>query len=243
MTVDTAYPPRLADGTELLGELKDSGFAQPQSLVRRADGQVIQLSRLLYMVSCLLDGTRGADAIAAELSAGLGRTLTGDQVRYLVTAKLAPLGLVAGQGAPAPPTASPLLALRARVTLLPAAVACAAGTLLRPLFRPPVIAAVIVSVVALDFWIFTTHGLGLAFRQVLNDPVDLLLVVGLSLISAIFHECGHAAGLPVRRRAARAHRGGHLPGAGPRSSRTSRTPTGSAGPAACAPTWAACTST
>ena len=47
VTVDTAYPPRLADGTELLGELKDSGFAQPQSLIRRADGQVIQLSRLL----------------------------------------------------------------------------------------------------------------------------------------------------------------------------------------------------
>ena len=194
MTVDTAYPTRVADGTELLGELKDSGFTQPQSLVRRADGQVIQLSRLLYMVLCLLDGTRGADTIAAELSAGLGRTLTGDQVRYLVVAKLAPLGLVAGQGAPAPPTASPLLALRARVTLLPAAAACAAGTLLRPLFRPPVVAAVIVSVVALDFWIFTTHGLGLAFRQVLNDPVDLLLVAGLSVISAMFHECGHAAG-------------------------------------------------
>ena len=196
MTVDTAYPPRLADGTELLGELKDSGFAQPQSLIRRADGQVIQLSQLLYMVSCLLDGTRGPDDIAAALSAELGRTLTGDQVRYLVTAKLAPLGIVAGQGQGpgAAPTASPLLALRARVTLLPEAAACAAGTFLRPLFRPPVIAAVIVSVVALDFWIFTTHGLGLAFRQVLNDPVSLLLVAGLTIVSALFHECGHAAG-------------------------------------------------
>jgi putative peptide zinc metalloprotease protein len=194
VTVDTAYPTRLADGTELLGELKDSGFAKPQSLVRRVDGQVIQLSRLLYMVLCLLDGTRGADAIAAELSAGLGRTLTGDQVRYLVTAKLAPLGLVAGQGQAAAPTASPLLALRARVTLLPEAAACAVGTFLRPLFRPPVIAAVVASVVALDFWIFSTHGLGLAFRQVLNDPLNLVIVAGLSVISAMFHECGHAAG-------------------------------------------------
>jgi putative peptide zinc metalloprotease protein len=193
-TVDTAYPPRLADGIELLGELKDSGFAQPQSLVRRADGQVIQLSRLLYMVSCLLDGTRGADDIAAVVSADLGRTLTAEQVRYLITAKLAPLGIVAGQGAPAPPTASPLLALRARVTLLPETAACAAGTFLRPLFRLPVIAAVIVSVAALDFWIFTTHGLGPALSQLLNDPVDLLLVAGLSVVSALFHECGHAAG-------------------------------------------------
>jgi len=194
VTVDTAYPPRLAEGTELLGELKDSGFAQPQSLVRRADGQVIQLSRLLYLVAGLLDGSRGAADIAAAISAELGRTLTAEQVRYLITAKLAPLGIVAGQGARVPPTASPLLALRARVTLLPAAAACAAGTFLRPLFRLPVVAAVIVSVVALDFWIFTSHGLSLALRQVLNDPVNLLLVAGLSLVSALFHECGHAAG-------------------------------------------------
>ncbi len=34
--------PRLAEGTELLGEFKDSGYSQPPSLVRRADGQVIQ---------------------------------------------------------------------------------------------------------------------------------------------------------------------------------------------------------
>ena len=37
-TVGTAYPPRLAAGIELLGELKDSGFAESQSLIRRADG-------------------------------------------------------------------------------------------------------------------------------------------------------------------------------------------------------------
>jgi putative peptide zinc metalloprotease protein len=192
--VDTAYPPRLAPGIELLGELKDSGFAEPRSLVRRADGQVIQLSRLLYMVSSLMDGTRGPDDTASAVSAELGRTLTGEQVRYLITAKLAPLGIVAGQGAPVLPTASPLLALRARVTLLPERAACAAGTFLRPLFRLPVIGAVIVSVAALDFWIFTTHGLDPAFRQLLNDPVDLLLVAGLTIVSALFHECGHAAG-------------------------------------------------
>jgi putative peptide zinc metalloprotease protein len=192
--VDTAYPPRLAPGVELLGEMKDSGFAEPRSLVRRADGQMIQLSRLLYLVSSLMDGARGADDIATAASAELGRTLTGEQVRYLIVAKLVPLGIVAGQGAPVLPTASPLLALRARVTLLPDRAAGAAGTFFRPLFRWPVIVAVIVSVAALDFWIFTTHGLSLAFRQLLNNPVDLLLVAGLTVISALFHECGHAAG-------------------------------------------------
>jgi putative peptide zinc metalloprotease protein len=192
--LDTAYPARLAPGVELLGEMKDSGFAEPRSLVKRADGQMIQLSRLLYLGAAALDGTRGTDDIASAVSAELGRTLTGEQARYLITAKLAPLGIVAGQGAPVLPTASPLLALRARVTMLPETAACAAGTFFRPLFRWPVVAAVIVSVAALDFWIFTTHGLSLAFRQLLNDPVSLLLVAGLSLVSGLFHECGHAAG-------------------------------------------------
>jgi putative peptide zinc metalloprotease protein len=192
--VDTAHPARLAPGVELLGEMKDSGFAEPRSLVRRADGQMIQLSRLLYLVAAQMDGTRGADDIARAVSAELGRTLTGEQVRYLIVAKLAPLGIVAGQGAPVLPTASPLLALRARVTLLPDRAACAAGTFFRPLFRWPVIAAVLVSVAALDFWILTTHGLSLAFSQLLNDPVNLLLVAGLTVASALFHECGHAAG-------------------------------------------------
>ena len=195
MIVDQADPPRLAGGVELLGELQDSAFAEPQSLIRRADGQVIQLTRLLYLVVSLIDGVRGPDEIAALASGTLGRMLAGEQVRYLVTAKLVPLGVVAGEGGPAAlPTASPLLALRARLTLLPESAACAAGTLLRPLFRPPVIIAVVASVAALDFWLISTHGLALAFNQVLNDPVDLLLVAGLMIISAFFHELGHAAG-------------------------------------------------
>ena len=60
-----AWPPRLAEGVELLGAYKDSGYAQPPSLVRRADGQVIQMSPLLYRVACRIDGSRGPDAIAA----------------------------------------------------------------------------------------------------------------------------------------------------------------------------------
>ena len=83
---------------------------------------------------------------------------------------------------------------RARGTLLPERGANAAGTLLRPLFRWPVVVAVVVSVAAVDCWLFAVHGLGAGVQQVLRDPVDLLVVLGLSLVSAAFHECGHAAG-------------------------------------------------
>src|ERR1700722_11928772 len=155
VTVDSASSLRLAGGIELLGDLKDSGFAEPRSLIRRVDGQVIQLSRLLYLVASLMDGARGPEDIASAVSAELGRTLTAEQALYLITGKLAPLGIIAGQGAPAQATANPLLALRARMTLLPERAACAAGTFFRPLFRLPVIVGVIVGVAALDFWILT----------------------------------------------------------------------------------------
>jgi putative peptide zinc metalloprotease protein len=190
-----AYPPRLADGVELLGELRDSGFETPPSLVRRADGQMIQVSRLLYLVACRLDGARAPGAIASLVSGDLGRSLSAEQVSYLIARKLAPLGVVAGEGAPAAlPTASPLLGLRARATLLPAAAAGVAGALFRPLFHWPVIAAVIAGAVVMDYWLFVLHGLSGAYSQALDDPADLLLVAALSVGSAMFHECGHAAG-------------------------------------------------
>ena len=192
---ETAEAPRLAEGVELLGEYQDSGYSTPPSLVRRADGQVIQMSPLLYHVTCRIDGSRDPSAIASLVSAGLGRSLNADQVRYLIATKLIPLGVVARDDAPAaPPKASPLLALRARGTLLPERAANAAGVFLRPLFRLPLVLAVVASVLAVDYWLFAVHGLGGGVTQVLRNPVDLLAVLGLSVASAAFHECGHATG-------------------------------------------------
>ena len=192
---EPADPPRLAVGVELLGEFKNSGYSQPRSLVRRADGQVIQMSPLLYLVARQIDGSRGPAAIAQLVSNNLGRSMTADQVRYLIAAKLLPLGIVADQGtAAAPPKANPLLALRARRTLLPERATNTVGAVLRPLFRWPVVVAVVASVAAVDYWLFAAPRLTAGLGQVLRDPVDLLIVFGLSLVSGAFHECGHAAG-------------------------------------------------
>src|SRR5690348_3464007 len=124
------------------------------------------MSPLLYRVACRIDGSRDAAAIAGLVSGDLGRSLTADQVRYLITAKLAPLGVVAAGDAPAAPVANPLLALRARGTLLTERAANAAATLLTPLFRWPVVVAVVVAVTAVDWWLFAVHGLGGGLQQV-----------------------------------------------------------------------------
>jgi putative peptide zinc metalloprotease protein len=199
VSIDLADPPRLADGVELLGELRDSGFETPPALIRRADGQMIQISRLLYLIASAIDGTRSPDHIAYLVSIYEGRQFSAEQVSYVIADKLAPLGLVAGErGDPAGqatlPTASPMLTLRARATLLPAAAANVAGALFRPLFHRPVVVAVLVGGGIMDYWLFLLRGLSGAYRQVMADPVNLLMVVALSVAAALFHECGHAAG-------------------------------------------------
>ena len=191
----SSEPPRLAGGIELLGTYQDSGYDRPPSLVRRSDGQVIQLSPLLYLVISHIDGARDPAAIADRVSADLGRALSAEQVGFLLTAKLIPLGIVAAEGTlSSPPRANPLLALRARGTLLPERVANAVGTMFQPLFRWPLVVAVLASVLALDYWIFAVHGLGRGLHEILQDPVDLLVVAGLSAVAGLFHECGHASG-------------------------------------------------
>src|SRR5918997_617653 len=65
--------PRLAEGTELIGEYQGSGFQEPRFIVRRVDGQVIQLPRLLFLLASLLDGRRDLQALAALLTAEFGK--------------------------------------------------------------------------------------------------------------------------------------------------------------------------
>src|SRR3954469_10113005 len=86
--------PRIADGVQLIGDYEGSGFKEPPSLVRRGDGQVIQLPTLLYEVAARADGRHSFDTIAAELSEAIRRQVDANQVRFLVDEKLRPLGIL-----------------------------------------------------------------------------------------------------------------------------------------------------
>jgi len=152
--------PRLAAGTELLGEYQDSGYQTPKYLICRADGQVLQLSRLLYLLADALDG-REAGQIATSLSAELGQDLTADHVTYLVEERLRPAGLVDPYGtdadganpAAAPTRSDPLLALRYRVGVVPARISWRIAGVFRRLFARPAWIAVLGAFVTLDLWV------------------------------------------------------------------------------------------
>src|SRR5689334_3836578 len=109
-------PPVLAraGGLELLGEVSGSGYKEGASLVRRADGQMVQLGPLMYSLLEAADGTRDAKAIAAAMSERLGRRVDEEHVEAL-SEKLCAQGMMSGSEDNAPPRMNPLLALRWKV--------------------------------------------------------------------------------------------------------------------------------
>jgi putative peptide zinc metalloprotease protein len=194
-----AYVPRLAPGVEQFGEYQGSGLADATYLVRNPGGKVVQVSRLLHLVLSGIDGSRTISEIAARVTADFGRTVSAGNVEYLLVNKLAPLGLLAvGEGAEAAGAASQdqaqaLLALKLHRTLIPAGGVQHIANLFRPLFNPVVVVAVLVGLIASDAWLIRGGRIVSALTYMLFHPLLMLLVLGLAVVSLLFHECGHAA--------------------------------------------------
>lgn len=192
--------PRLAEGTELIGEYEGSGFQQPKYIVRRADGQIIQLPQLLYLLASNLDGERDLEQVAGRLSADFGRDLEADQVSYLLDNRLRPAGILAAEpgcvDAPVKLKSDSLLGLKFRVGLIPERVSWVIAGIFSPLFYPAVLLVALVTFVVLDLVLFLQGSLA-EFQQsalaMVQHPHLVLLVLLTILLSAIFHECGHVA--------------------------------------------------
>ncbi|MGZ4615815.1 MAG: hypothetical protein ACXV4A_09650 [Actinomycetes bacterium] len=184
--------PERAPGLDLLGEERGSGYVHPTYLVRRGDGQVLQLSALLYLTLEHLDG-RPLGEVAAAVSARNERELTVEGVEFLVEHKLAPLGLV-GHEAPPVDRDAAILTLAGRRTLLPASAVRVVARMFRPLFWSVVIVLVVEAVAVGDYWMFGRHDVSGSIRSVLVHPDQLLVVLALMVASMFFHELGHASG-------------------------------------------------
>ncbi|HEU4974209.1 MAG TPA: hypothetical protein VFT50_03915 [Baekduia sp.] len=193
MSAASPPAPRLLAGTELLGPVEGSGLREPPYLVRRPDGQVVQLSRVLYVIARHLDG-RDATRVAEDAGRELGLRVRPDQVAYVADEKLFPVGLVARSDgtAPALERVDALLALRHRVGVVPERAVDALARALSPLFRPPVVAAALLALVVVDGWL-ALHGVGRSVGAVIDRPALALGLLATVIASLAFHECGHAA--------------------------------------------------
>lgn len=198
--------PIRADGVQLLGETQGSGYREAPSLVRRADGQTLQLTRLLYLILEAVDGTRGPEEIADHASAGFGRLVSLDNVRTLIDSQLLPLGLLqlADSSQPEVRKADPLLGMKFRYTVTDPERTRRITAPFAALFHPLIVVLVTAAFLAACWWVFMVKGLASATHEAFANPGLVLLILAVTILSAGFHEFGHAAA---------ARRGGATPGA------------------------------
>ena len=202
---DRGVPVR-AEGVELIGETPGSGYREPPALVRRSDGQTIQLTKLLYLVLSAVDGRRTYGEIADAVSHAFGRRVSADNVHTLCDSKLRTLGVLqlADGTQPEVKRSTPLLALTFRYVVSDPSVTRRVTAPFARLFNPFLVATVLVAFVAVCSWVLLAKGLASATREAFDQPGLLLIVFALTVVSAGFHEFGHAAA---------ARYGGATPGA------------------------------
>ncbi|KQN95439.1 hypothetical protein ASE96_00980 [Arthrobacter sp. Leaf69] len=198
--------PVRAEGVQLLGETIGSGYREAPSLVRRADGQTLQLTRLLYLVLEAMDGTRGVEEIAEHASTGFGRLVSADNVRTLIDSQLLPLGLLqrADGSQPEVRKADPLLGMKFRYTVTDPERTRRITAPFAVLFNPLIVVLVTAAFLASCWWVLMVKGLASATHEAFANPGLVLLILAVTVLSAGFHEFGHAAA---------ARRGGATPGA------------------------------
>ena len=198
-------PPDRADGVRLIGEMRGSGYRQPPALARRSDGQTIQLTPMLYLLLEALDGRRDHTELAAVVSSGTGRDVSPSNVATLVD-KLRDMGLCtkADGSQPEVQRSNPLLALRFKAVVTDPERTRRLTTPFAALFNPVLVAVVVAAFAWICWWVLFERGLASATHDAFARPGLLLAVLAITVLSAGFHEFGHAAA---------ARRGGAPPGA------------------------------
>ena len=187
--------PARVDDVQLLGTMVGSGYRTPPSLVRRSDGQTLQLTPLLYEVLDAVDGRRSCAEIATVVSHALQRGVSEEMVSTVVDQHLRPLGLLKLADGTEPPLnrSDPLLGLKLKLAVTSPRATRLLTDPFRILFQPVLATAVFLGFLAVTWWVFFDKGLAPAAYDAFQRPHLLLLVFAVSVLSAGFHEFGHAA--------------------------------------------------
>ena len=187
--------PAHADDLQLLGSMVGSGYRTPPSLVRRGDGQTLQLTPLLYAILDAVDGRRTCAEVAAAASRATRRAVSEEMVATLMDEHLRPMGLLRLADGSEPPLkrSNPLLGLKLKVSVTDPKNTRRLTDPFRFLFRPVPATAVVLGFLAVTWWVFFEQGLAPAAYDAFQRPQLLLLVFVVTVLSGGFHEFGHAA--------------------------------------------------
>ena len=181
----------------MAGQMQESAFENPPWLLERDGAGYVQVTELLYRIAEQSTGSNTVEQIAANISAS-GKPVNPITVRSLIAQLLIPRGLVemadgsvvpVAQGGPSP------LALNMRVKMISPETIMPVTTVLRGLFWPPVLVLVLLVAALAQAWLYFVHGIGAGLHDALYTPGLMLIILSVVVISAAFHELGHAAAL------------------------------------------------
>ncbi len=193
-----AEKPALAPNVELSGEMQEGGFENAQWLVQR-DGRFIQITELLYRLLEQIDGQRDLEAIAAGVSEATGKNVSANNVRTLLAKNLIPKGLVLkADGTAVEPTGEGVrspLAVKMRMAMIDARFIRPITNVLQILYKPVILIGVMILVAVAQGWLFFVHGVAQSTQAALKEPGLLLILFAIIVLSAAFHEFGHASAL------------------------------------------------
>jgi putative peptide zinc metalloprotease protein len=146
----------------------------------------------MYSMLDCADGRLDRDELAVAISERLGRRLDADAVAALA-AKLAAQGLLAGTEHQAPPKRNPLLALRWKVLVTDPVLTRRLTAPFAFLFSPWIMWPALAGFAGVFWFVLFHKGVAAATSEAFHSPGLLLLVFGLAVASAGFHELGHAS--------------------------------------------------
>ena len=193
---DVADPPKLADGVVLSGQMEESAFVEEPALIQK-DGRFIQLTELLFQIVKHVDGKTSIEDIAAAASKEHGKQVSADDVRTLIAAKLMPIGIVTGADGTAAASKTPRspLQLHMKMAMVSPAALKAVTFVLQGFFLPFIVIPLLAIAFAVLGWVFLVHGVASSVHDAFYTPGLLLVTFGIIVVSAAFHELGHASGL------------------------------------------------
>ena len=192
----TADAPRRSDGVDLLGRADLGGYSRPVWLVCVDGDRYVHATARLYHVLLYADGARPPVDIARRVTEDTGEETTGEQVVALVEQRLRPAGLIAGEEEQARRRPPPqVLAIRHRLTLLPAWLTAPAAEGLQHVYRAPLAGLLVATAAGANGWVLFGPGARAAMQAALAQPAWLRAVLALQVPRGLFLELGHVAAL------------------------------------------------
>jgi putative peptide zinc metalloprotease protein len=199
-TLQVPERPKLAPGVRAAGQMQESAFRDPPWLCERDGAGYIQVTELLHRLLEHCNGECSVEDIAARMSDKTGRKVSANNVRELIAKQLIPKGLVTTADGKVPAAAatgatrSPLAVNMKMKMVSPRVLEPMIGAL-RMLYWPPVLIGVLIIGAVAQAWMYLVHGVGGSVHDALYAPGLMLIALAVIVLSAGFHELGHAAAL------------------------------------------------